>query len=106
MQEEKILLYCGTGNGRSAAAFGQGVRYACAGKSVFVVRFLKGKASVEIDYLKRFEPEIKQFCFDKFDQCYSSLNEEEQAEKDYKTLTWNSNSMQILKMVKEKNLTL
>ena len=81
MQEEKILLYCGTGNGRSAAAFGQGVRYACAGKSVFVVRFLKGKASVEIDYLKRFEPEIKQFCFDKFDQCYSSLNEEEQAEE-------------------------
>ena len=81
MQEEKIQIYCGTGSGRSAAAIGQGIRYACAGRSVFVVRFLKGKASMELEYLKRLEPEIKQFCFDKFDQCYSSLNAEEQEEE-------------------------
>ena len=81
MLEHKIQLYCGTGSGRSAAAIGQGIRYACAGKSVFVVCFLKGKASMELDYLKRLEPEIKQFCFDKFDQCYSSLDPEEQAEE-------------------------
>lgn len=81
MSEDRIQIYCGTGSGRSAAAIGQGIRYACAGKSVFVVRFLKGKASMELEYLKRLEPEIKQFCFDKFDQCYSSLNAEEQEEE-------------------------
>ena len=80
-REEKIVLYCGTGRGRSAAAIGQGVRYACSGKTVYVVRFLKGKASMELEYIKKLEPEIKQFCFDKFDARYQDLSPEEQEEE-------------------------
>lgn len=76
-----VQMYCGTGSGRSAAAIGQGIRYACSGKSVFMVRFLKGKASMEYDFLRRLEPEIKLFCFDKFDADYSSLREEERQEE-------------------------
>ncbi len=81
MVKERTAMYCGSGYGRSAAAIGQGIRYACAGKTVFVVRFLKGKASIELDYLKKLEPEIKLFCFDKFDAPFSSLTPEEQEEE-------------------------
>ncbi len=81
MLEDKIQIYCGTGSGRSAAAIGQGIRYACAGKTVIVVRFLKGKDILKQDYLKRLEPELKVFSFDKFERCYNDLTEEEQQEE-------------------------
>lgn len=78
---DQIHFYCGRGVGKSAAAIGRAVSGACNGKSVFIVRFLKGKASVEYDYLRRLEPEIKLFCFDKFDAPYTELTEEEKAEE-------------------------
>ena len=81
MLEDKIQIYCGTGSGRSAAAIGQGIRYACAGKNVMVVRFLKGREILKQDYLKRLEPELKVFSFDKFARCYNDLTEEEQQEE-------------------------
>ena len=81
-----VQMYCGTGMGRSAAAIGQGIRFACSGKTVFVVEFLKGKASMEYDYLRKLEPEIKVFCFDRFDASYSHLNEEERREERIHTI--------------------
>ena len=81
-----VQMYCGTGMGRSAAAIGQGIRFACSGKTVFVVEFLKGKASMEYDYLRKLEPEIKVFCFDRFDVSYSHLNEEERREERIHTI--------------------
>ena len=81
MQEDKVQFYCGRGLGRSAAALGLGLRYAAAGKKVIVVRFLKGKASLDLEYLKKLEPEIRIFSFDKFDACYNDLTPEEQEEE-------------------------
>lgn len=81
MLEDRIQLYCGNGSGRSAAAIGLGLRYASAGKKVIVVLFLKGKDILKQDYLKRLEPEIKLFAFDKFERAYSSLSEEEKQEE-------------------------
>jgi len=81
MPEDKIQIYCGTGSGRTAAAIGHGIRYASAGKSVFMIRFLKGKAGLNAEFLKKLEPEIKVFSFDKFDKSYSDLSEQEQAEE-------------------------
>ena len=81
MSYENVQMYCGTGAGRSAAAIGQGIRAACEGKSVFIVSFLKGKASMEFEYLRRLEPEIKLFCFDKYDQTYHDLTDEEKQEE-------------------------
>ena len=95
-RDDKVSVYCGTGSGRSAAAIGQGVRHACSGKSVFVVRFLKGKASLELDYIKRLEPEIKQFCFDKFDACYQDLSPEEQEEEQIHIRTGISYAKKVL----------
>ena len=39
----------------------------CAGeeKEVFVIQFLKGKMTGSLDYLKRLEPEIKVFRFER-----------------------------------------
>ncbi len=81
MLEDKIQIYCGTGSGRSAAAIGQGIRYASAGKSVMVVRFLKGNDILKQDYIKRLEPELKIFAFEKFDKWYNDLTSEEQKEE-------------------------
>ncbi len=81
MPEDKIQLYCGTGNGRSAAAIGHAVRYACEGKNVFMIRFLKGRAGLDTGFLKKLEPEIKIFSFDKFNTCYNDLSPQEQEEE-------------------------
>lgn len=81
MDKKYIHIYCGTGGGKSSAAIGQGIKSACAGKTVFVVQFLKGKAGSELDFLKRLEPEIKLFSFDKFPEQFSELSEEEKQEE-------------------------
>ena len=81
MDKKYIHMYCGTGGGKSSAAIGQGIKSACAGKTVFVVQFLKGKAGSELDFLKRLEPEIKLFSFDKFDKQFADLSEEEKQEE-------------------------
>ena len=81
MKKKYVHIYCGTGGGKSSAAIGQGIKSACAGKTVFVVQFLKGKAGTELDFLKRLEPEIKLFCFDKFEKQFSDLSEEEKQEE-------------------------
>lgn len=81
MDKKYIHIYCGTGGGKSSAAIGQGIKAACAGKTVFVIQFLKGKAESELDYLKRLEPEIKLFSFDKFPERFNELNEEEKQEE-------------------------
>lgn len=76
-----VHIYCGNGIGKSSAAIGQGIKSACAGKSVFVIAFLKGKGGTELDFLKRLEPEIKLFSFAKFEEQFSSLSEEEKQEE-------------------------
>ena len=81
MDKKYIRIYCGTGGGKSSAAIGRGIKSACAGKTVFLVQFLKGKAGSELDYRKRLEPEIKVFCFDKFQEQFSDLSEEERQEE-------------------------
>ncbi len=81
MPEDKIQIYCGTGSGRTAAAIGHGIRYASVGKTVFMVRFLKGKGGLNAEFLRKLEPEIKVFSFDKFESSYSDLTEQEQAEE-------------------------
>ena len=81
MSDARIQIFCGDGHGKSAAAIGRGIAAACEGRSVFVVRFLKGKASMDLDFVRRLEPEVKLFSFDKSERTYSELNEEEKQEE-------------------------
>ena len=80
MSEGLIYVYFGDGKGKTTAAVGQAIRAASQGKSVFIVQFLKGKNQTELDFIRRLEPEIKLFTFEKSDEFYFDLSEEEKKE--------------------------
>ena len=81
MGKAHVTVFCGNGRGKTSAALGQGIFRASAGKSVIIIQFLKGKIGERIDFIKRLEPEIKAFCFEKSDVNYEALSPEEQKEE-------------------------
>ena len=54
---------------------------ACHGKNVVIIQFLKGKGLEESEFLRRLEPEIKLFCFEKTDGDFTELSQEQQQEE-------------------------
>ena len=81
MGKSYVHIYCGEGSGTSSAAIGQAVKAACSGRRVFVIQFMKGKEAAGLDFLKKLEPEIKLFSFDKFAKPFSELTEQEKDEE-------------------------
>ncbi len=81
MEKGLISIFCGEGKGKTSAAIGQGLKAANEGKTVVIIQFLKGKTSGEFDILKRLEPEIKLFRFEKSDICFDDLPPEKQREE-------------------------
>ena len=80
MSEGKILAIYGNGQGKSAAAIGKAIATAEMGENVVVIQFLKGLYSEE--YLKRLEPEIRFFRFERSEKAFSDLTEQEQKEEE------------------------
>lgn len=76
-----IQLYYGDGRGKTTAALGLGIRVAATGRQVIMIQFLKTNHSDTLDYLKRLEPEIQIFRFEKSACMYSDLTPEEQEEQ-------------------------
>ena len=81
MVKTHVTVFFGEGKGKTSAALGQGIFGASAGKSVIIIQFLKGKVGERIDFIKRLEPEIKVFCFEKSDLSFEELSPEEQQEE-------------------------
>lgn len=81
MADGSVQIYYGAGKGKSPAALGKAIRAASEGKTVFIIQFLKGKTDDEMEYLKRLEPEIKFFRFEKSEEYFNHLSEEEQQEE-------------------------
>lgn len=81
MAAGNVQVYYGQGRGKSPAAFGQAIKAAAEGKTVIIIQFLKGKMDEELDFMKRLEPEIKIFRFEKSEEHYSRLSPEEQTEE-------------------------
>lgn len=81
MEKGQIMIICGEGKGKTSAALGRGIFGASKGKSVIIIQFLKGKGGEQVDFIKRLEPEIKVFTFEKWDADYQSLSLEEQQEE-------------------------
>ena len=80
--EKRIVqIYYGNGKGKTTAAMGQSIRAASKGLRTIIIQFLKGKDSQEFSYLKKLEPDIKLFRFEKEDEYYGDLLPEEQAEE-------------------------
>ena len=79
--EKRIVqIYYGNGKGKTTAAMGQSIRAASKGLRTIIIQFLKGKDSQEFSYLKKLEPDIKLFRFEKADEYYGYLLTEYQAE--------------------------
>ncbi len=81
MAKGLIYIYAGDGRGKSPAALGRAVQAAVEGKSVVIIQFLKGRGSDDSDFLRRMEPEIKLFRFEKSDENYEELSEERKADE-------------------------
>ena len=81
MGKGSVTVFCGNGKGKTSAALGQAIFGAGRGKTVIIIQFLKGKTGEKIDFVKRLEPEIKVFSFEKSDTDYASLTPEEQQEE-------------------------
>lgn len=76
MEKEFTEVYCGGGKGKTTLAIGQCLRASAQGKSVIIIQFLKGRERRELDNL-----DIKIFRFEKHDEGYEELNEQEKAEE-------------------------
>lgn len=81
MKPGKIHIFTGDGHGKTPAALGEAVYAACSGMSVVVVQFLKSDSLLNAEYLKRLEPEIKFFRFEKSGVDYESLDEQKREEE-------------------------
>ena len=81
MAKGLINIYAGDGRGKSPAAIGRAVQAAMEGKQVVIIQFLKGKGLKDSEFLRRMEPEIKLFRFEKSDENFEELPEEKKAEE-------------------------
>lgn len=81
MEKGTIVIYTGDGHGKSPAAIGRAIQTAVTGKSVVIIQFLKGKGLEESDFLRRMEPEIKLFRFEKSQENFSELSEEKKQDE-------------------------
>lgn len=81
MKTGLIQIYCGDGRGKTTAAIGRAIRAASHGKTVTIIQFLKGRNEEELNFIKRLEPEIKLFRFEKSDEFYEQLTQTQQSEE-------------------------
>ena len=81
MAKGLVYIYAGDGRGKSPAALGRAMQAALEGRSVVIIQFLKGKGVGNSDFLKRMEPEVKLFRFEKSDENYEKLSEEKKQEE-------------------------
>ena len=79
--DRSIQVYYGNGRGKTTAALGLGIRAAGVGKQVIMVQFLKKKHSDTLDFLKKLEPELQIFRFEKAACGYSDLSPKEKQEQ-------------------------
>ena len=91
-----IQVYYGDGRGKTTAALGLGIRAAGVGKQVIMVQFLKRKHSDTLDFLKKLEPELQIFRFEKAACGYSDLSPEERQEQFYNIKTALSYARKVL----------
>lgn len=81
MAKGSVTIYSGDGRGKSPAALGRAVQTAVGGGSVVLIQFLKGKGLEDTEFLRRLEPEIKLFRFEKSDENFEELSEARKQEE-------------------------
>lgn len=81
MNQGMIHIYSGDGHGKTPAAWGEALQAASEGKEVVIIQFLKSRGLQKSEFLKRLEPEIKFFRFEKSEEDFIRLSKEEKAEE-------------------------
>lgn len=81
MATGSVEVYYGEGRGKSSSALGKAIHAVAEGKNVFIIQFLKGKSNQEMEFLKRLEPEIKFFRFEKSQEYFNELSGDQQEEE-------------------------
>lgn len=82
MNRGMIQVIWGEGKGKTAAATGLGIEALTKDRSVIMIQFLKGcSGRGSLDILKRLEPEMKIFRFEKSDGLFENLSKEQQDEE-------------------------
>lgn len=81
MAKGLVYIYAGDGRGKSPAALGRALQAAMEGQNVVIIQFLKGKRAGKSDFLRRMEPEIKLFRFEKANENFEELPEEKKQEE-------------------------
>ncbi len=81
MKEGVILVFCGGARGKTAAAMGVGLGEAGRGRTVVMVRFMKGRVTTENEVLSRLEPEFSIFSFEKYSKPFNMLTQEERIDE-------------------------
>lgn len=81
MNNEYVEIICGSGRGKTTLALGKSIRACAQGSSVVIVQFLKGRDKGELGYLGNLSLDIKLFSFEKSNQYYEELNEDERMEQ-------------------------
>jgi len=80
MEKGKIYIFTGDGHGKSPAALGSALQAAARGEKVVIIQFLKGKGLGDTEFVRRLEPEIKLFRFEKAEADFQYLSPEEKNE--------------------------
>lgn len=81
MNKGSVIVYFGNGKGKSSSAIGHAICAAGMGASVAIIQFLKGNNQKEIEFLKRLEPEVRLFSFEKNAEFFEQLSEEQRQEE-------------------------
>ncbi len=81
MENKKIEVYFGDGRGKTSAAIGNAIQKAGKGKSVIMIQFLKEKEGAVNEFIRRLEPEMKVFRFQKSERFFDDLSKQQQADE-------------------------
>ena len=81
MEKGNLYIYTGEGRGKSQAALGRAMQVAMGGGNVVLIQFLKGNGTENSEFLRRLEPELKVFCFEKSDENFEELPEDRKREE-------------------------
>ncbi len=82
MDKGRVQVIYGSGRGKTGAALGRAIQVLNQGKTVIVIQFMKGStARTESDILKRLEPELKVFRFEKQAMGFKDLSPDEKQEE-------------------------
>ena len=82
MDKGTVQVIYGTGKGKTGAALGRAIQGLNQGKTVIVIQFMKGSTvKNDLDILKRLEPEMKVFRFEKQAAEFEDLSPDEKKEE-------------------------